>query len=264
MPVPTPQEFAQTYNTPSYGDPWDCVEDYHRVINYTANHPNKGSSAVSSALDLPRSRIRPWMNGSRPDVVRGIQAAESRGWLAEHATPEQEQSLVELAAWALSGGSVHVGDEAHAYFTLESHTQPEFERIAATANVPYRIIREDDSRRATEARATADGSVLARILAAMGIPTEGKSTEHPNRLPKFVTTLKADNRRCFVRIYVLNRAAKHPGKDTLTIREERRDSYLDDLTDLLRRVSGERVTRSGKSITISSAAARNLPTEKQN
>lgn len=262
MVAPTSQEFAYTYNTPSYGDPWDCVEDYHRVIDYTANHPQKGSSAVAPVLDLPRGRIRPWMNGSRPDVVRGIQAAETRGWLAEHTTPEQEQALVELAAWALSGGSVHVGDEAYAYFALEPHTRTEFERIATTANVPYRVVREDDPGRATEARATTDGSVLARVLAAMGVPVQGKSSDLPTHLPEFAGTLDAENRRQFARIYVLNRAAEHDGKDTLTIREERPESYLDELTELLGQVSGERVTRSGKTITISAAAARNLPTEK--
>ncbi|MGB9964050.1 hypothetical protein [Halobacterium hubeiense] len=195
------------------------------------------------------------MNDSQPDVVRGIQAAEARGWLADHTTPEQEQAVVELAAWALSGGSIHLDGEAYAYFALEPHSRDEFERIATTAKLSYRIIRENDPDRATEARATTDGSVLARVFAAMGLPTHGKSRDNPTHFPAFVNQLDAPARERFASIYVLNRASEHDGKDTLTIREERPASYLNELVALLRDVSNQPITRSGYSITISAAAA---------
>ena len=63
-PAPTdPPELAQalarTYDHPSYEDPWGVIEDYKRVQEYHAEHPDVGSHAVAQALDLPRGRIRP-------------------------------------------------------------------------------------------------------------------------------------------------------------------------------------------------------------
>lgn len=263
MALPTPQELAATYETPRYEDAWNCVRDYHTVIEYAAAHPQQGSTAIASQFNLPRGRIRPWLNNSQPDVVRGIQAAESRGWLAGHTTPEQEQALVELAAWALSGGSIHLDAEAYAYFAIEPHSRDEFDRIATTAKLSYRVIRENDPARATEARATTDGSVLARVFAAMGLPTQGKSRDNPAHLPAFVDRLDAPTRERFASIYVLNRASEHDGKDTLTIREERPETYLNELVALLRDVSNQPVTRSGYSITLSAAAAEILQRDTQ-
>ena len=258
MALPTARELAATYNPPSYPEPWDCVEDYQRVLEYTGAHPNKGSCAVSSALDLPRSRIRPWMNGSRPDVVRGIQTAEARGWTAEHASSDEERGLVELAAWVLSGGTLHVGDSPHVYFSLDAD-QGHFEHVADAGNISYRVIRSDDPDRPAEARPSEDGAVLARVLAAMGVPEGGKSASTPQEFPGFVANLDRELRAAFVGVYVLNRGAESEEKATLQIREERTPQYLDGLVSLLRDVSGERVVRSGKTVTVSAAAARKLP-----
>ena len=258
MPLPSPQNLADTYNTPGYSDPWDAVDDYHRVISYTGDHPQKGSTAVSTALDLPRGRVRPWMNGSRPDVVHGIQTAEERGWLAEHTDSKKERGVVELAAWVLSGGTLNIGNSSHVYFSLDLNTRSAFDEIAERAGVPYNIIHEDDSKRGMEARPSKDGSVLARVLSAMGVPTGGKSSEGPDHLPAFVADLDAELRERFAVVYVRNRAAEHGNKATLTIREERPNSYLDELATLLQDVSGERVTHSSKNITISAAAAPEL------
>lgn len=258
MPLPDAQALAATYNTPSYEEPWTAVEDYQRVLEYTADHPDKGSSAVSTALDLPRSRIRPWMNGSRPDVVRGIQTAEDHGWLQDHSTPETRRALVELAAWVLSGGNLRVEEDARVYFALDDGLEAEFERIADDAGVAYRTIRDDEEGHATEVRIKEHGSVLARVLWAMGVPSGAKSRQEPKALPSFVSHLDDELLEAFARVYLLNRGAEHENKATLTIREERPDSYLDELVDVLREASGERVTRTGQTVTVSADAARAL------
>jgi len=51
-------------------------------------------------------------------------------------------------------------------------------------------------------------------------------------LPAFVDSLSGALRLTFARVSVLNRSAKHPGKDTLTIRVERPDAYLDELVEV--------------------------------
>jgi hypothetical protein len=199
------------------------------------------------------------MNDSRPDVVRGIQTAEANGWLAEHATHETTTALVALAAWALSGGSINHGEGgAHVYFSLDHDDDDYFATLASTAGFEYRVVNETATERATEARPAADGSVLARVLIAMGVPRTATEKHTATSLPAFVDTLSAELRLAFARVYVLNRGAKHADKDTLTIRVERPAAYLDDLVEVLRAVSGEAVTRTGKTVTVSAAAARVL------
>ena len=84
----TPQtvetRLAQTYDHPSYDDPYDAVEDYRRVQRAAANHPNKGSQALSTVVGLPRSRIRSWVDDdadSMPDAARAVSVAQNKGWL---------------------------------------------------------------------------------------------------------------------------------------------------------------------------------------
>lgn len=262
MVLPDAKALARTYNPPSYPDPWECVEDYQRVIEYAAANPQKGSQAVSTSLDLPRSRIRPWLNDSIPDVVRGIQTAEANSWLTDHATPEQSRAFTQLAAWLLSGGSLHLSETgARTSFIIDKpHLQDLFDDLATTAQIDYKLIREDVSEQAAEARPTTDASVLARVFHALGLPTGPKNETTLDGLPAFVSELNDAERQAFVRVYVLNRGAEHQDKDTLTIREKRSEAYLSDLTQLLWNVAGDPVTRSGKTITISAAAARELRT----
>jgi hypothetical protein len=260
-PLPTPEAFARTYDTPSYEDPFEAVEDYQRYLELAGENPDMGSHALASRLDLPRSRVRPWTNGSRPDVVRGIQTAEAAGWLSNTSpTPERERAMVELAAWALSSGSLSLSrDEgARVSFVLDDNREDAFAAVAADAGLDYRLVHEEASERATEARPTEDGSVFARVLHAMGVPAGGKSTDGPTALPSFVRDLDADDREAFARVYVENRAAGFSDKDTVTLQEERPASYLEDLTVLLRTVTGESVTHGENQITVSAAAAREL------
>jgi len=257
MILPTPSTLARTYDPPSYDDPWAAVEDYQRVLDYTAAHPDLGSSAVASRLDLPRSRLRAWMNGSRPDAVRGVQTAEANNWLAAHATPETKQALVKLAAWVLSGGSLHIGDSPHVYFSLD-HDDGRFAQVAAAAGVDYDIVNDTSAKRATEARPTTDGAILARVLAAMGVPANSTAKQTATSLPEFVAELDGPLLDAFARVYVLNRGAIHPDKETLTIREHRPTAYLRELAAVLQAAAGEPVTYTGQTVTVSAAAARKL------
>lgn len=64
----------------------------------------------------------------------------------------------------------------------------------------------------------------------------------------------------FVYAYLENRAIEHEHKDTLTIREERNRTYLEDLTRLINDVVGGGVRLGERDIIISSITARELGT----
>ena len=74
----------RTHDQPSYRDPWWAVQDHRRVRRAMAGHPDKASSALSSEIDLPRGRIRPWVDGdSEPDCLRGLGTAQEHGWILD-------------------------------------------------------------------------------------------------------------------------------------------------------------------------------------
>ena len=85
MKLAPPEEFVRTYDPPAYADAWECVKDYQRTIELAAEKPSLGSAALATTLGLPRSRIRPWVRDespARPDCVRGLQIAETNGWVS--------------------------------------------------------------------------------------------------------------------------------------------------------------------------------------
>jgi hypothetical protein len=95
--------FIDTYATSSTADSRTLVAQYEQVTE----HPDQGSSAVASALDLPRSRIRSWVDGDgRPDAVRGLDRLTARGWLHLDWDGPTLHALASLCAWTVAGGAI--------------------------------------------------------------------------------------------------------------------------------------------------------------
>ncbi|AGB31771.1 hypothetical protein C488_14972 [Natrinema pellirubrum DSM 15624] len=254
----TEQALARTYDSRAYADTYDAVTDYREVMDYAARHPDKGSSAVASALELPRSRIRPWLDGAKPDAVRGLETAREYGWLeAEYGDPAFT-ALNTLVANVFSGGSIaeqyhqpsfalnHRGEESHVIDALE------------LAGLEYRIVADRDGR-ADEARPTEDASVLGRVLAVLGAPV-GPKADHRLTLPAYLEGAPADVRETFAYAYLENRAVEHQGKATLTLRENRNRDYLESLAALIDDVAGGGVSLRERDIVVSADAARELGT----
>lgn len=76
-----------------------------------AGHPDKASSALSSEVDFPRGRIRPWVDGdSKPDCLRGLETAQEHGWILDTRDDEQARPLIILAVWIPASGSIDSED----------------------------------------------------------------------------------------------------------------------------------------------------------
>ncbi|ADD03885.1 uncharacterized protein Nmag_0293 [Natrialba magadii ATCC 43099] len=254
----TERDLARTYDGGAYENTWEAVEQYRAATRY-ANTNDVGSGATASALDLPRSRIRTWVDqGGEPDAVRAIDTARGYGWL--ECTPDDDifAGLNALVANVFSGGSIadshyrpsfalnHRGEDSHVIDALE------------LVGVDYQIVDDRDGR-ADEARPTEDGTVLGRVLAVLGAPV-GPKADQLLSLPDYLVVGSVDVRETFVYAYLENRAVHHEGKDTMTITEERNDSYLSSLAVLINDIAGGGVTRNSESITISADAARSLGT----
>ncbi|SFC65394.1 hypothetical protein SAMN05444422_11350 [Halobiforma haloterrestris] len=253
-----PKELARTYDSGYYEDAADILEQYDRATEYARKH-DAGSSATASALDLPRSRLRTWIDdGGKPDPVHAVHTAIDYGWCEVEYDDPEFTALNTLVANVFSGGSIanhhyrpsfalnHRGADSHVIDALE------------LSGAPYEVV-ERDPDRADEARPTDDGTVLGRVLAVLGAPVGPKAEQHLE-LPSYLEDAPAEVRETFVYAYLENRATEHEGKDTLHIQEERNQDYLVALANLLADVADGEVSVGDRHIVISADAARNLGT----
>lgn len=253
---PTARALARTYSGRVYPDPWEKVLDYRRVLDYAAERPNAGRVRVGNALDLPQNRVRGWLHDAIPDPVRGINAASEHGWLDPEPDGDAAAALVDLLAHVLAGGTI---PERRFEVAVTEGRRVGVDEIRAAfdrVGVDTATRHDETTGRATEVVPATDASVLGRCLVTMGAPLGSKTDL--DRLPAVVWEVPAAVRESFVRTYVRHRAAAQRSKATLTIREERPATYLSDLRRVITESTGEAVTASGVTVTISAAAAREL------
>ena len=251
----TPPDLARTYNPQSYEDAWATVEDYQRVLEYTGRHPNKGSSAVAGALELPRGRVHPWMNGSRPAPVRAIQIAEEHEWLPLATDDAVFPAFNRLVAWIFSRGSITEAEYTPLFSCETAAEQDRFAELCETLGVAYTLARPDSTAKGTEARFTDHRTIIGRLLVLLGAPL-GARAATPT-LPSYLTPtagsrsrddpspLPADpqpHARAFAETYLANTARYWAWRDGFVIRHpDRAPAYLRRLAGVLEYAHGDAV-----------------------
>ncbi|WP_159900760.1 hypothetical protein [Salinirussus salinus] len=205
-------------------DSWERVEEYNDYLEYSSRHPNKGSTALAGALELPRSRIRPWMNGSIPDPVRGIQTAASHGWLDLEWEGNMLRGLTIALSWMFSGGSIN--QSWVPAFAVERRTRWLAEDVLDQLGVGYTVRHADTEERATELIPAADASVLGRVLVALGAP-QGPKADDQLSLPLWLLDAPEPVRLTFAQTYITNRGTTRDDRpqQPVAFREERTAGY---------------------------------------
>lgn len=146
------------------------VAQYNRVQEYCAEHPTMGSSAVATALELPRGRIRSWVDGDgRPDAIRGIERLDDRGWLHHEWGDTGLQALAGLVAWIIGGGSIAEQTYVPAWSVSEG-TAGDLRRLGEALGIGWSRRDRAAPGSGDEWIAAADGSALGRLLAVLGAP----------------------------------------------------------------------------------------------
>ncbi|RQG87042.1 hypothetical protein EA462_15490 [Natrarchaeobius halalkaliphilus] len=249
---------AATYDGGYHENSWEVVKQYRKAIKYASKH-NAGSSATASALEIPRGRLRTWIDGDgKPDPVRGIETARDYGWLECSYEDSVFAGLNVLVANVFSGGSIaeqyYQPSFALNHRKEDSHVFDAFE----LAGIECEII-DDRGDHGDEVRPAEHGTVLGRTLSSLGAPVGSKSNHHLE-LPEYLGGAPETVRERFVYAYLENRAIKHDKKQTLTVREDRNRAYLNALADLIDDVAGGGVSLQERDIVISADASRLLGT----
>jgi len=251
-PLITERSLARTYSHPSVADPYDIVRQYRDVMRY----PNDASStAVANELDLPRGRVRAWLDGAQPSEARAIETARAMGWL-DGAWSGPNPALALLCMGTFACGSIQREGYVPSWSPSTAVGRAALTQALETAGVDYRFS-DDREGRSAELWPQSHGSLLGRVLLAAGSPA-GAKTAGATTLPSWLDTAPADLRRRMARLVVQERGVDYPDKDTRRIQTDRSEGYYRGLADLIEDVTDEPVTVSETGVTISAAAVRAL------
>lgn len=97
--------FVRTYSPPRDVDPFKLLEDYQRFTEYRAGNPGAGRHKTANAVEIPKGRACSWINGRKPDVVRGTEIAERYNWIT--ISDEKHLALTRLMAGIFAAGSIN-------------------------------------------------------------------------------------------------------------------------------------------------------------
>lgn len=242
MELVTAEDLASYYSQPGYAEAWDALEDYNKVLRYTGQHPNKGSAAVSSALELPRGRVQSWMSGSRPTVVRAIQVAERKDWIPLETDDAELLDWTALVAWIHAQGSISTG-EYLPMFGVSTDTEIDYlTRIFEKLDMKPDIYHADTTDRATEVRISEHRIIVGRILVELGAPLGTRETHRS--VPMYLEDGRLAVQSVFLAIYLITVAEHWEWREGYVIhQEEYPDSYRESLATLFEAVIPESVNR---------------------
>ena len=251
------KRLARTYNTPSYDDPYDVVRDYRRVQRAAANHPNKGSSALSNIVELPRGRIRGWIDDdadSMPDAVRAISVAQNNGWLDPAGATAL--ALAALAGHLLGGGAIternYVPSVCAGRRVSLAAVEPVFQQLGVTTTRRHTEI----DNRASEILPAEHASIVGRMMVAWGCPHGGRS--ELTSLPDVLNQLGAAGKTAFLEAYILHRGVNYPRKATSRLQGDQPQAFHQAIAELIESVTGEQAKADKRGVTVPAAAMREL------
>ncbi|WP_256546683.1 hypothetical protein [Halobellus inordinatus] len=242
---------ARTYSHPSVADPYEIVKQYREVMRYG---PDASSTRVARELSLPRGRVRPWLNGSKPDAVYAIELASKLGWLDEGWT-ETTEGLSQLVAGIFVCGSVQEAAMSPSWTPATAIGRSRLEAALKSAGVGIRV---EDDERAEEFWPGTHPSMLGRAMVAAGAPLGEKTADSVTALPDWLDSALLSVRTGFVELLVAERAIEYPNKATRRIQTSRSASYYREVAELIQSVTGETVTYSNSGVTVSADAVRAL------
>lgn len=225
---------ARTYWS-SYDDPYEAVLDYRRVQSYQQLHPDAGNYQVANTLELPRGRVRGWMEGAKPDTVTAVERAAELGWFDIDPTDPAAPFLgafTRLLAGIYAGGSIRSSGWTP-HWTADGPIE-DIKRSLQTLGIEFRRIHIHDSQRATEIVPRSDGSLLGRALHVLGGPISDKNESSVDPLPTYLFHLPTPIRQSFVRVYLNFRQSGE--QRTIKVQENRSHSYYQSLSDLINSV----------------------------
>ncbi|WP_390215230.1 hypothetical protein [Halobaculum halobium] len=223
---------ARTYDHPSYVDAADAVDDYKRVKQYASHHPDHGRTRVGSALDLPPSRVRSWIDDGKPDAVRGTEIAREYGWLDMTTDSRVGRSFAIVVAGVYTCGGISAENYGPSWNPSSPTVRSLIEEALTTLDTGVTTRHEGDLDRPTELVPARNAVLFGRVMAAAGVHI-GEASQ-VGALPEWILELPEDAKETLGTIWIHERMTKDPNRNTVKLQMRSR-------TQLYRKAVGKLV-----------------------
>lgn len=252
--VPAPA-FARTYAARVYDDAYQAVEDYRAAMAYHEAHPDRGTRSIAREFDLPTGRVQAWLDGSRPNPVRGLEVAEARGWIDPDPHGDTMAGLNVLVAWTVSRGSITADTWTPLFVVVDAADRAILQAAAASAGVELDYSRAASDDRTQELRPVSGGSVLGRVLHLLGAPRGEMTAADGPAVPTYLDVVPEARTRDFLQVFFHTLGAAHEGRTVIEFGERYPASFIDGLASLVERLTGASASVLGRNVVLSRAAS---------
>lgn len=217
--------FVSTYDSRGFEHTWDIIDAYENVLKATGEHPQKGSSAISKIVGLPRSSIRRWVDDDAvPYPYQGLQTALKHGWLNFTHDDEMTAALVTLTAHVLGSGSLHNEKYRPRVSNGRDVQHSEIHDAFHAVGVKSAEMSPDDPERPMQVVATKDASVLGRVLHILGVPP-GRDARGSEGTPAILEHVSYHIVRDFLNVYLRHRSVDRGSGNRLRVLVNRPDRF---------------------------------------
>lgn len=256
----TEEDFARTYDGGTYDEAWPKVNQYRRVITYQTDNPDAGTGELMRVSGAAHDHVVSWATkDATPSVIQGLYKAH--GYNLISVTYDEITPLNVLVANAISSGSIN----SHNYrptFTVSSLENSMVVNSLELIGVGYQTMDSPNSSNPLIGPEK-DAAVLGRVLSVLGVPVGRKTEIEDISLPQYLEDAPASVRKRFVDIYLQNHGLPKHDSAGLQIKEDRPQSYREELADLIASVAGETVTVTDNGVMVSVDAVRALGLEQE-
>jgi hypothetical protein len=233
------QRVTQTYSGPSN---WDRVQEYEKAMRWHTAHPKRGSQAASTALELPRGRLRRWFDGGKPDAGHAIDTAESHGWIDSTPGEPTFEGLSVLHAWVLAGGAISKETYTPSLAIGASDPADLAHEAFRAVGISSQSVNDASTDRTQELRPKGPGQThLGRFLyGVLGAPVGEKTTVGSEPL-QFLDSVPQTTLLRWCQTYVSLRGTSIElarGERMVRLSEKRTRRYQEALADLFRSAVG--------------------------
>lgn len=252
------QSVARTYTSRVYEDPWQAVLDYRQVMEWAAANPEDGATSIGHRFGLPRGRVEAWLDGSRPNSVRGIEVAEAQGWIEPNPSSETFRGLNALVAWIIQSGSITT-DTWVPFFTVSSDRDRELlSKAANLAGIALDVTRSASALRSQEMRPIEHGSVLGRVLVVLGAPRGAKREKGEVSLPGYLGSVPERLAHEFIQLYIHNLGQNRDDRYYIHLRPSQSEEYMQSVAQLVRRHTEASVSMIENNVILSKPSSREV------
>jgi hypothetical protein len=237
------------------------INQYLQAMKWGERHLGVRPEEITDNLEFPERRVRSWYKGNKPRVMQKVETADNYGWFDATWDSNIGQEFNSIITGVFSDDYLKPFGQVSITLNerVDSQTEERLRLALQTLIGSSKRSHDDYPNQASQLCPGVDQSLLARAFTALGAPTGRKNKESNINISEFLSIAPDMIRREFVVPYVVLRGTRRDD-GAVDIVEERPQSYLDSLRELIVDVTGETVTVRTNRLFLKKATAERLPT----